>query len=547
MIDKSAFLGGNSTKATSGMNGSATRTQKAMGIPDTNEIFERDTVRSACGKKTGDAWKAHKYSLGKIIAHNSGPGIHWLQDNFGLKLDTVERLGGHSHPRTHRTGVGGKFPGMEITYTLIEALEEQCKKGRAEIITRAKVNRLIVENGKVVGVGYTQKGKDYEKRAGAVVVCSGGYAAGGLFKDSILQKIRPDLMGFSTTNGTHCTGDALVFSESVDAAGKDLEHVQVHPTGLINPKMPNAKTLFLAAEALRGAGGLLLDREGNRFVDELQTRDYVSGVMIKHDKAPYRLVLSSKASEHISWHCRHYTGRGVMKNMTGTELAKEMGVSVSHLEETFSTYNKIAANNNCPYNKKYFKGLPYGTSDPSVHVAVVTPVVHYAMGGIEINDDGNVVDKKGKAVQGYYAAGEVTGGVHGKNRLGGSALLECVVFGRLSGENAAKFALANSTAGSITASNGQGSGAAAGGAKVYSMEEVAKHNTEKDCWVVVNGQVLDVTEFMEDHPGGAMALFTFAGKDASEEFNMLHDANVIEKYASECVLGTVAGAKASKL
>ena len=68
------------------------------------------------------------------------------------------------------------------------------------------------------------------------------------------------------------------------------------------------------------------------------------------------------------------------------------------------------------------------------------------------------------------------------------------------------------------------------GAQGGSLEEVAKHNKEDDCWVVVNGQVLDVTEFMPDHPGGKKAIMVFAGKDASEEFNMLHDANVIEKY-----------------
>jgi len=541
LIDKNAFLGGNSTKATSGINGAGTRSQKASGIHDTAEIFEEDTVRSATGlKKPGDNWAAHKYPLAKIIAHNSAPAVHWLQDSFDLGLDKVARLGGHSNERTHRTGIGGKFPGMEITYRLIERLEKVCKDTpeRARILVKSRVNKLISDsNGNVTGVEYVTRKGVKGSESGTVVICSGGYAAGALYPDSILRKIRPDLMGLSTTNGKHCTGDALVFSESVNAAGVDLEHVQVHPTGLINPKMPNAKTLFLAAEALRGSGGILLDRDGNRFVDELNTRDYVSGVMQKHNKYPYRLVLNNEATNNIAWHCKHYTGRGVMKNMTGADLAKEIGVSSSHLQAQFDKYNAGALIKKDEYKRKYFKGTPFHVSDDNYHVAIVTPVVHYCMGGIQIDENSQIVNKSGKPIGGYFAAGEVTGGVHGKNRLGGSALLECVVFGRLAGDSAADYALNGGSSGSSSAGSG---------GKVYTMEEVGKHNTEEDCWVVVNGQVLDVTAFMEDHPGGAMAIFTFAGKDASEEFNMLHERNVVEKYAPECVIGTVA-ARTSKL
>lgn len=549
LIDKSAFLGGNSTKATSGINGCETRTQRASGVNDPKEQFEEDTVRSAAGYKKGPNWEQHKYPLARVLTHNSGPAVHWLQDQFGLKLDKVERLGGHTNMRTHRTGVGGKFPGMEITYTLIEALEKVAEDPKkARIITRAKVTDLIVENGAVVGVKYEKKGQTYEERAGAVVVASGGYAAGGLFEDSVLKNYRPDLMGLSTTNGVHCTGDALKFSDRVDAAGVDLDFVQVHPTGLINPKLPNAKVLFLAAEALRGAGAILLDNEGNRFVNELETRDYVTGVMQKHNKYPYRLCLNSTASSEIAWHCRHYTGRGVMKAMTGKDLAKEIGVSVAHLDKTFEKYNAGARIEKDEFGRKFFKGTPYSTADNGYHVAIVTPVVHYCMGGIKIDEKGNIINKAGKPVPGYFAAGEVTGGVHGKNRLGGSALLECVVFGRVSGQSAAEHALKVGTksSGNSAAQAGPSSGgASAGGKKVYTLEEVAKHNTEKDCWVILHDKVWDVSEFLPDHPGGKKAIMLYAGKDATKEFDMLHDSSVLEKYISDSLVGTVG--PASKL
>ena len=106
----------------------------------------------------------------------------------------------------------------------------------------------------------------------------------------------------------------------------DMESVQVHPPGLVNPSEPAAKVKFLAAEALRGVGGILLDTNGNRFCDELGRRDYVSGE-INRNQGPFLLILNSKASKEIEWHCKHYVGRGIMKKFnSGAEVAREMGI-----------------------------------------------------------------------------------------------------------------------------------------------------------------------------------------------------------------------------
>lgn len=101
-----------------------------------------------------------------------------------------------------------------------------------------------------------------------------------------------------------------VVPNSIGAGLYDAHAVQVHPTGIVNPADPDAKVKFLAAEALRGAGALLLDNQGHRFADELGKRDYVSGRMWSVNKAPYRLVLNSAASAQIAWHCEHYASRG---------------------------------------------------------------------------------------------------------------------------------------------------------------------------------------------------------------------------------------------
>merc|ERR1711972_319923 len=242
LLDKSSFCGGNSSKATSGINGAGTKTQKAKDIPDNADIFTADTLKGG----------AKRPELAKVLCQNSAADVDWLMDKFDLDLSLVARLGGHSQPRTHR----GKerFPGMTITYALIQMLEKVAEKtDRARIITKAEVFNLL-QNGKaVVGCEY-RKGGTTCKEFGPVIFCSGGFGA-DFGSDSLLAKYRPDLLHLPTTNGEHCTGDAIKMGEGIGAKTIDLEWVQVHPTGLVKPDDPDAKVKFLAAEALRGVGG----------------------------------------------------------------------------------------------------------------------------------------------------------------------------------------------------------------------------------------------------------------------------------------------------
>lgn len=179
-----------------------------------------------------------------------------------------------------------------------------------------------------------------------------------------------------TTNGDHCTGDGIKMALNIGASAIDLEHVQVHPTGLVHPDEPDAKVKFLAAEALRGVGGIMLDANGNRFCNELGRRDYVTGEMWKN-KGPFRLILNSASSKTIEWHCKHYAGRGLMKKFSnGAALAAEMGISPDHLKQTFETYNEVAKKGIDQYEKKFFDNVPYEMND-EFYVAIITPVLHY--------------------------------------------------------------------------------------------------------------------------------------------------------------------------
>merc|ERR1712048_571360 len=358
-------------------------------------------------------------------------------------------------PRTHR----GKerFPGMTITYALIQMVEKVAEKtDRARIITKAEVFKLI-QNGKaVVGCEYHKAG-NVIKEFGPVIFCSGGFGA-DFGSDSLLAKYRPDLLHLPTTNGEHCTGDAIKMGESIGAKTIDLEWVQVHPTGLVKPDDADAKVKFLAAEALRGVGGLVLDAFGNRFANELGRRDYVTGEMWKN-KPPFRLCLNKAASDEIAWHCKHYTGRGVMKFYeNGEAFAKDMGVPLSTLESTHEAHYQAAKktekdpdggpwpaypsgkswdepSDKTGSGKKFYHNIIPGSEVKSqpFYVAIITPVIHYCMGGLEIDADGAVMGPSG-VIKGLYCAGEMAGGIHGNNRLGGNSLLDCVVYGRVAGK-----------------------------------------------------------------------------------------------------------------
>jgi len=453
LVDKSAFCGGNSTKATSGINGAATKTQKTKGIADTADIFIGDTLKGG----------AKRPELAKILCGNSGADVDWLVEKFDLDLSLVARLGGHSMPRTHR----GKerFPGMTITYALIQMLEKVAERtDRARIVTKARAHTLLMNQKEkcCIGLIFEKAGKD-EKAYGPVILASGGFGA-DFTQNSLLAQYRPDLMHLPTTNGEHCTGDGIKMGEAVGAKTIDLEWVQVHPTGLVNPSDPDAKIKFLAAEALRGVGGLVFDAQGNRFANELGRRDYVTGEMWKN-KPPFRLCLNKAASDEIIWHCKHYTGRGVMKYYaSGEELAKDMGVPLQTLVDAHEQHYQASLktekdpdggswpaypsgkswdepSGKTGSGKKFFHNVIPGSAVKTepYYVAIITPVIHYCMGGLEIDCNSCVLGPDRKGIPGLYAAGEIAGGVHGNNRLGGSSLLDCVVFGRVAGKAACKW------------------------------------------------------------------------------------------------------------
>ncbi|KAJ6624373.1 Flavocytochrome c [Mycena sp. CBHHK59/15] len=341
------------------------------------------------------------------LTSNSAPAIAWLTGKFGVDLSLVSRLGGHSAARTHR---------------------DKSDDARIAIVKGARVVKLLEESGRVAGVVYEVGGETVTEH-GSVILATGGYAA-DFSTGGLLAKHRPELLALSTTNGDHATGDGPRLATASRAPRA------LHPTGFVDPASPAAKTKFLAAEALRGVGGLLLDAHGARFVNEVDRRDVVTAAM-QEAAGPVRLVLNAQAAGEVKSHCDFYTSKGLMKRYANAaEFAEDAGIPLAQIESTFASHSAYAAGSEKdPFGKPIFHNAIY-MADGTLHVAIITPVVHYTMGGIIVDAHARVLDDTSAPIAGLFAAGEVIGGVHGRNRLAGSSLLEAVVFGRLAGESA---------------------------------------------------------------------------------------------------------------
>jgi succinate dehydrogenase/fumarate reductase flavoprotein subunit len=384
----------------------------------------------------------------------------------------------------------------------------------------------------------SKNGQKLKLYASNVVLVTGGFAA-DQSHGSYLEKYRPEFMNMPATAGLFSTGDGVALATKLGAGIIDMKKVQIHPTGWVDPQDPQNVNKILAAELMRGVGGILINSKGERFCNELGTRAYVTDQMLSHDSyyAEYRqwnrshtiptfsLVLSSSAAKDGSKHVEHYAHKGLRT------LANWMNQDVNVLRDTLHQYIESASIGKDEFGKVSFRGLPDIDLDQEVFYAgTVTPVLHYCMGGITINTEGNVLTDDGKIIDGLHAAGEVTGGVHGDNRLGGNSLLECTVFGSIIGQ---KLPIKTKQSRSVTSVDKTKGKVPVKELRNVTMAEVEKHNNNDDCWVVIHGIVYDLTEFADEHPGGAQSIQVLAGKDGTDPFAAIHNQEIMDDFVEE--------------
>ncbi|CEI88237.1 hypothetical protein RMCBS344292_02631 [Rhizopus microsporus] len=458
LIEKEDKIGGNSMKATSGINAIEPLTG------DNRDAFVQDTLKSGGGLSDE--------SLVAKLVDESRPALDWLikQSEFetdmpSLDLSVVSRCGGHSFGRTHRCPPQNGRP-VPVGWKLVDTLKKRFMSlPDTKVLTNTRVTRLLTEQDKITGVEILNEEEKREISANAVVLATGGYGGqtGTRLSDghaTLLSEFAPQLVHTATTNGPWANGDGIRLALAVKAGLRDMDQVQLHPTGFIDPNQPTLPTKFLAPEALRAYGGILLNGDGKRFVDELNLRDHVTDKIIHQASTVYHqseswmhkilpkkypaayLVLTDEAVEKFGKSTLgFYASKGFFAQVEGiANLAKDvLGVDKEEVEQTFKEHDShIESASPDDFGKTVFPCRLLPENPTTYWVALVTPVVHYTMGGLNMNTDAAILyQNKQTVIPGLYGAGEVTGGVHGRNRLAGNSLLECVVFGRTAGRNAA--------------------------------------------------------------------------------------------------------------
>jgi flavocytochrome c len=268
-----------------------------------------------------------------------------------------------------------------------------------------------------------------------VIIATGGFC----FNVDLLKKWAPHVAKLPTTNGPWTQGEGMLVAESIGAKLVDMECIQVHPTGFVKEADPHEREKILAAECLRAAGAILINEKGHRFVNELGHRDDVTAAE-KSQRGKIRIVLNPASVAEVEPHVNMYMKffKVLKKADNAAALAREMNIPVENLIDTFETYNEAARKGWCPSGKDRFPAVPFKGQQELVY-GIVEPVLHYVMGGILINPEAEVISQDNRPIAGLFACGETTGGIHGRNRLAGNSLVDCVVYGRVAGASAMRY------------------------------------------------------------------------------------------------------------
>lgn len=414
MIEKMAVPGGNSQLAAGGMNAAGTKFQKQAGIEDNPQLMFDDTMKG--GKNVSNP------DLVRVLADKSNESIEWL-DKHGATLSHVGQGGGSSAARMH-----GPADGAFVGPYLSKFFRDEAAKSNLDFRLNTKLVKLIKgTNGEITGA--LVKGKHtgiYQIDAKAVILATGGIGA----NPELIQKLRPDISPeVKTSNQPGSQGDGIILGENVGAAVVDAKEIQLNPTLLVGSPV-------IVSETVRGAGAVFVNKEGKRFISELTTRDKTSAAVSKQTGSVAYEIFDQKVRDKVKQTGAAFELGLAKEGRTLEELGKNAGIDPKNLAATIAQYNKYAEAGNDPEFGR--PKISAKVDTPNFYAIEVTPAIHYYMGGLKINPQAKVIDKNGKVIEGLFAAGEVTGGVHGKNRLGGNSISETITFGRISGEEAAK-------------------------------------------------------------------------------------------------------------
>lgn len=415
ILEKMPIAGGNTSKASAGLNASETSVEKAQGVTDSNDKFYEETLKGGGG--TNDK------ELLRYFVDHSAAAVDWLAQN-DIVLDNLTTTGGMSVSRTHRP-----HDGSAVGAYLVKGLEENISKRDIPVFVNSDVTKINEKDGKVSGVEVKIEGETKQVDSKAVVVTTGGFGA----NQKMIAKYRPDLKDYVTTNAAGSTGDGIEMISALGGALVDMDKIQIHPTVF-------QKTGYLVSESIRGEGAILVNKEGKRFYNEMDTRDKVSAAELKQDGKYAYAVFGVGTKDKVKAVDQYISKDMVVEADNVEELAKKLEIKPEELNATVTKWNKAVAD-----KKDSEFGRTTGmTNDISgkVYAIKVAPGIHHTMAGVKINTQTQVLKEDGQPIKGLYAAGEVTGGLHGGNRIGGNAVADIIIFGRQAGQESAKYAKA---------------------------------------------------------------------------------------------------------
>lgn len=408
------IAGGNTMKSSAGMNASETKFQEAAGIEDSNESFYEESFIG--GNETNDT------ELLTYMVEHSADAIDWL-DSLGITLDNLTTTGGMSVERTHRP-TDGSAVGEYLVNGLLENIDER----DIPLFVNSEVLRINEEDGVITGVDVNvNQVEEKTIDAPAVVVATGGFGA----NLEMVIEYQPELEGYVTTNQEGSLGSGIQMISEIGGDVVDLEEIQIHPT-------VEQSSGYLITEAVRGEGAILVSDEATRFTNEMDTRDKVSAAINSLPEQKAYLIFDSGVKERVRA-IEMYENQGyVTVGETVEELAEEIELDAETLVQTVEEWNtSVEEKEDQLFNRT--TAMEEDLSNGSFYAIEIAPGIHHTMGGVKINTMAQALDKEGEPIPGLYAAGELTGGVHGSNRIGGNAVADIIIYGRQAGKQAASF------------------------------------------------------------------------------------------------------------
>ncbi|HAQ41725.1 MAG TPA: flavocytochrome c [Clostridiales bacterium] len=423
VLEKMPMQGGNTLLSGGEYAAPGNWLQVKEGIEDSNDLFYNDILTG--GDNENDP------KLVRVLADNALAGATWLKDEIGMEFEAyLLFFGGHS---VKRSLVPINATGYEMSKKLTAKLNEK----NIPLHKNTKATELIQDSdGKVVGVKATYDDQTITYNANkGVVLATGGFGANIDMRTKYNPKMDEKIL---STNSVGSTGDGITMAENIGAQLVDMEYIQTYPTC----DTQSGALLYVGDVRMEGRS-ILVNKEGKRFVEELERRDVISNAVTEQTGGVSYMFWDESAMEDSGVAVTHeseYNGllarKQIVKADTIEEAAKFFDIDADELKKTVDNYNQYAKDGEDLEFHKRGELVPFG--EGPYYIMVSKPAVHHTMGGVKINTDAQVIDANGNEIKGLFAAGEVTGDIHGTNRLGSDAIADITVFGRIAGQNVAK-------------------------------------------------------------------------------------------------------------